>query len=170
MISTGLKGSKVIGRVRIVEDISPLDQSIKLYIVCKVCNNQTSMDRNGRFYCCECNENLTTPQQTQEIISILNNELKNSNIDKIKEKSVFKFDLDQTVYYLLDNKIHSAPILSRMICENLHNSFSSTKEQKETFMQFGENGEFYGTCHGSFRAEETFGSKEDLITILLLNV
>ena len=42
MISTGLKGSKVIGRVRIVEDISPLDQSIKLYIVCKICNNQTN--------------------------------------------------------------------------------------------------------------------------------
>lgn len=71
---------------------------------------------------------------------------------------MFKYELDQLVFYLQDNRLHSAPVLSRMKVENLHEGSHS-----DFFNQFDCNsGTFYATCHGIYKEEEVFGSKEEL--------
>jgi hypothetical protein len=81
--------------------------------------------------------------------------------------SVFKYELNQLVYYLKDNKIHSAPILSRCIVENLHDEWNSTHEQEEFFCKFGKSAILYITCHGFFSEDKIFNSKEDLCKTLM---
>lgn len=80
---------------------------------------------------------------------------------------MFKFALKQTIYYLRDNRVHSAPVLSRMCVENAHQDWACTDEQKYTFTRFGKNGIFYATCHGSVNEDEAFASKEELAQSLL---
>jgi hypothetical protein len=75
-----------------------------------------------------------------------------------------KYELNQVIYYVRDNKVHSAPVLSRMQVENLHKA--STPEQKAIFTPFGENDVFYGTCHGVFDEAEVFPSRDALISFL----
>lgn len=61
--------------------------------------------------------------------------------------------LDQMAYYLKDNRVHSAPILSIMTVENLHDDWDSTEAQVNTFTPFGKSGVFYNTCHGIISQE-----------------
>lgn len=67
------------------------------------------------------------------------------------------------VYYILDNKVHSAPILSKMIveCSGVN---ACTKEQQETFEPFGEACIKYATCHGVFT--QVYFSKQGLLESL----
>lgn len=78
-----------------------------------------------------------------------------------KPVSVFKFDLNQTIYYLMSNKMHSASVLARMVVENFSEN-AVTSEQAELFHPFGKSGTFYGTCHGVISEDCAFESPEAL--------
>ena len=67
------------------------------------------------------------------------------------------------VYYILDNKVHNAPILSKMTVE-CSEIDACTKEQQETFEPFGESCIKYATCHGVFT--EVYLSKQGLLESL----
>jgi hypothetical protein len=75
-----------------------------------------------------------------------------------------KYQIDQTIYYIQNNKIHSAPILSRIVIENKY--IAHTAEQKELFTPFGESGIRYVTCHGIFKEKYVRASKEELLKSL----
>ena len=78
-----------------------------------------------------------------------------------------KFELDQTIHYLLNNKPHSAPVLARMQIDNLKEGWASTKEQKTLFAPFGPAGVFYHTCHGTISETEVHASKQEMLTALM---
>lgn len=73
-----------------------------------------------------------------------------------------KYEIEQVIHYMRDNKPHSAPILARMRVENLHQDWAHTKEQKGLFMPFGEAGVFYSTCHGIVKENEAYASAGEL--------
>jgi hypothetical protein len=75
---------------------------------------------------------------------------------------MFKYELGQLVYYMKDNKVHSAPILSRMLVENLNEDWDCTEQQKEFFKPFGDSDIIYHTCHGTFAEYEIYSTKEEL--------
>lgn len=77
-----------------------------------------------------------------------------------------RYELEQLIHFMRDNKPHSAPVLSRMQVENLHQDWAHTKEQKGLFMPFGETGIFYSTCHGPINENEAFASREELLSML----
>jgi len=79
---------------------------------------------------------------------------------------MFTFDLEQLIYYMLDNRVHSAPVLARMCVDNLHENWANTDKQKEVFTPFGKTGVYYATCHGIIPYRDAFGSKEDLLDSL----
>lgn len=76
-------------------------------------------------------------------------------------------NLGQTIYYLRNDKLHSAPILSKMIVENAHEDFSINSLQKEIFTRFGDARIIYATCHGEVNDNEAFGTPEALFAHLL---
>jgi hypothetical protein len=67
------------------------------------------------------------------------------------------FDLGQTIYYLVNNKMHSAPVLARMVVENRENGFMFGN-QAELYQPFGYARIRYGTCHGIVDGDEAFES------------
>ena len=75
---------------------------------------------------------------------------------------MFKFNLEQLVFYLVDNRIHSAPITSRMVVENSHDDWACTNEQKAAWQPFGPSAVKYATCHGTFGENQIFESREAL--------
>ncbi len=79
----------------------------------------------------------------------------------------FKFELDQVVFFIRENRVHSAPVLARMVCENLLPNYTSTEAQRELFTPFGADGEHYGTCFGIMPASSLFATKEDLAANLV---
>jgi hypothetical protein len=78
-----------------------------------------------------------------------------------------KYELGQTIYYLRNNTVHSAPILARICIENLHNDWTSTTAQMLLFVPFGLAGVNYATCHGMVKEQEAFATKEELAESLL---
>lgn len=80
---------------------------------------------------------------------------------------MFKFDLEQTIYYVRNDRVHSAPVLARIIVENAHDDWACTDAQKELFTPFGKGREAYATCHGFVPAEDAFASKQDLVNFLI---
>jgi hypothetical protein len=79
------------------------------------------------------------------------------------KNSSFKFDLNTTIWYMKDNKVHSSIVLSRMIVENTKNY---KKYEKSLFAPYGETREVYFTIHGEIAAEKAFSSKSDLLKSL----
>ena len=79
---------------------------------------------------------------------------------------MFKFDLKKTIYYIRNDHICSAPVLSRMIIENAHEDWVANKEQSELFTLFGPAQEANATCHGVVFADAAFGSRQELIDTL----
>lgn len=82
---------------------------------------------------------------------------------------MFKYVLEQVVWYLEENTIHSAPILSRICVENLHEDWAYTVEQKQSFTRFGNAKIEYATIHGQYIEAELFDSKLALINSLSKN-
>lgn len=74
---------------------------------------------------------------------------------------MFKFELNQLVYHLKDNKVHSAPILSRHYVDNKVEVDWSI-EKKDPYSPFGKARVEYYTCHGTFEEEVVFKNKEEL--------
>jgi hypothetical protein len=75
---------------------------------------------------------------------------------------MFKFKLDQVVFYLASNKIHSAKIQSRMIVENLHDDWASTDTQKQMWQPWGPSAITYRTVDGEYSEDQLFESREAL--------
>jgi hypothetical protein len=73
-----------------------------------------------------------------------------------------KYSIGQMVFYLLDNKLHSAPILSIKEVKNDDSIHISTREQRQTFQIFGPSGVEYATTHGVIAEKFLFTSKADL--------
>lgn len=69
---------------------------------------------------------------------------------------MFKFSLGQLVYYYINDKLHSAPVLSRRYVDNCHPTWVDTKEQVELFTRFGPNSSIYATVHGEFPEDMLF--------------
>ena len=77
----------------------------------------------------------------------------------------YKYEIGQIVYYMKNNMVHSARILSRVNSEN-SNINACTPTQKEFFQRFGPNCTVYSTCHGEFQEKDVFPTKEDLFKSL----
>lgn len=80
---------------------------------------------------------------------------------------MFTFELGQTIYYIREDRIHSAPVLARMCVENEHDDWASTEAQKALFTPFGPSDVIYATCHGLISNRHAFGSRQDLIDSLI---
>jgi hypothetical protein len=74
-----------------------------------------------------------------------------------------KFKLDQMVWYMVNNKVGSAPVTARMQVENLHEDWAKTDGQ---WRPFGLGGTYYKTVHGIYREEEVFADKLELLDSL----
>jgi len=74
-----------------------------------------------------------------------------------------KYELEQTIHYMMDNRPHSAPVLARTFVENVHEDFNCTAAQRETFVPFGLAGTFYSTCHGVLSENKVFASKDEML-------
>lgn len=85
---------------------------------------------------------------------------------KIPEPLVFKFKLGQTVWYLHDNRVHNTTLSSRMMVENSHKNWASTDTQKESWTPFGKTCIVYASCHGHWKENQIFASKEELLASL----
>jgi len=79
-----------------------------------------------------------------------------------------KFKCNDIIFYMLNNKVHSAPILSTLTVKNSENHASGyNKEQLKFFRRFGEDRTQYATCHGIVNDVDAFISKEALVMELL---
>jgi len=74
-----------------------------------------------------------------------------------------KYKLNQTIYYMMDNRVHSAKIFARMKVENTNEDSAVTIEQKSFFTPFGSAAVKYATTHGIILEEEAHASKEELL-------
>ena len=74
--------------------------------------------------------------------------------------------LNDIIYYIVDNKLHSAKVLSICKVEALQISVH-TSEQSATFQPFGPPRSRYATVHGVFDEDRVFLSKEDLAKDLI---
>jgi hypothetical protein len=77
----------------------------------------------------------------------------------------YRYEIGQLVYYMKNNLVHSARILSRANTEN-SDLEACTAVQKEAFQRFGPNSTVYSTCHGEFKESEVYPTKEDLFKSL----
>lgn len=71
------------------------------------------------------------------------------------------------VFYLKDNKLHSAPVFSinRVETDPENERLAITDCQKRTFIPFGNAGTYYATCHGVFT--EVFLSRNELADFII---
>lgn len=78
---------------------------------------------------------------------------------------MFKFSLNDVVWYMKNNRIHSAGVLSRKYVDNdrVRSKLIATREQKKFFNRFGTTGKTYATCHGEFDESQLFRSKKELL-------
>ena len=70
-----------------------------------------------------------------------------------------KYNLGQEIWYMMDNKAHSAMVLSRSMVENKGGELPVHK-------QFGEAGIRYATVHGIISESGAFASKQELLNSL----
>ena len=73
---------------------------------------------------------------------------------------MFKYELNQAVYYIEDNKLHSALVVSRCCIENKLEAYTET--QKEIYEPWGKTQTLYKTVHGIYKEDQLFESKEEL--------
>ena len=77
-----------------------------------------------------------------------------------------KYAIGQTVYYIMDNRVCSSDVTSRMKVENAQDRWASTQEEKQSCTPFGFSRVQYATCHGILEEEKVFATKEDLLASL----
>lgn len=69
---------------------------------------------------------------------------------------MFKFKLGQTVWYMKDNRVHSAQIGARSLCE-VDEPFANTRVGVNYTAKI-----VYGTIHGNWYENQLFASFDDL--------
>ena len=85
-----------------------------------------------------------------------------------------KYQLKQLVYLMIDNKVHSAEVISRALIENSELAATATTDfQRNFYLPFGhiynenlESGAYYRTCHGIYPESALFATKEELLASL----
>lgn len=80
---------------------------------------------------------------------------------------MFRFELNEIIYYMADNKIHGAPVLARMMVENAHPDWNATEQQREMYQPFGRARVVYATCHGTVDDSMAFYSAQELADSLV---
>ena len=75
------------------------------------------------------------------------------------------YNIGDLIYYIKENKVHSADILSIKVVVNSGINVC-TKEQHDLFERFGKDCIMYATCHGEFPHDEVYLSKEELLNSL----
>jgi hypothetical protein len=85
-----------------------------------------------------------------------------SSLASVVGRNVFKYKLNQIVWYVKSGKNHSARILSRKYVDNAHDNWGSTQAQRDAFKTFGRASIVYATIHGKFEEPELFPSEKDL--------
>lgn len=74
---------------------------------------------------------------------------------------MFKFKLKDLIFYIRDNKVHSAPVLARRFVD-----CTDPQSNSDIYKRFGEPNISYSTCHGIVYEKEAFASKEELLKSL----
>jgi hypothetical protein len=74
-------------------------------------------------------------------------------------QKLFKYDVEQLIYYMGNNKVHSAPVLGRLYVEECVQQIGGSLSDLP-------NGCHYKTCHGIFTESEVFGTRQELLESL----
>ena len=77
-----------------------------------------------------------------------------------------KYKLGQTVYYMKDNKVVSAPVLSKCRVRNDKENEAINDALKELYVPYGKAGNYYSTVDGRFLEENLFETKVDVLNTL----
>lgn len=72
------------------------------------------------------------------------------------------FHVGDLIFYLRENRVHSAPILSRQIVSVRANIKPDTVEQAKLFTPFGPAMVRYATCHGVINGDEAYATRNEL--------
>jgi hypothetical protein len=80
---------------------------------------------------------------------------------------MFTFNIEQFIYYIRNDRIHSAPVLAHVIVENAKEDWLGQIASEKLLTPFGKSREAYATCHGFVPVEDAFASKQDLINSLI---
>ncbi len=76
-----------------------------------------------------------------------------------------KYELEQVVFYMDENHVHSAKVTSRTVVENVHDDLSAI-DSPSKMTPFGRTGIRYQTCHGTWDEQQVFASKKELLEAL----
>lgn len=76
---------------------------------------------------------------------------------------MFKYNLGDTVWYMLDSKLHTAKIGARMISE-VDKDFQSTRQGNNWNPKL-----LYGTVHGNWREDQLFRDADAILYSLKKN-
>jgi hypothetical protein len=72
---------------------------------------------------------------------------------------MFKFELDQLVYYIRNDRLCSAKIISRLLADHALEGQGNNG--------LGPSREIYATCHGLLPVFDIFASRQELVDSLL---
>jgi hypothetical protein len=72
------------------------------------------------------------------------------------------YSVGELIFFLQNNRVHSAPVLSRQVITVCADRIPSSNEQEKLFRPFGPSGVKYATCHGIVRADEAFFTQNAL--------
>ena len=80
-----------------------------------------------------------------------------------------KADIGTTIYYLHENRVHSAPVLSIKLVANQKDAEEKahTDVQKDIYLHFGTAGVWYRTVHGIYPENQIFLTREALGTAIV---
>lgn len=91
----------------------------------------------------------------------MTSQINENTLDDINvEQPIFKYKLNQIIFYMRENKVHSGKVLGRR-CIDYNEPWRATQSP-----ELGENGIAYLTCHGFISQFEAFESKEALVNSL----
>jgi len=76
------------------------------------------------------------------------------------------YKIDDIIFYMTENKIHSAPIMSINVVETNPELTASNSEQKQVFTPFGEAGIWYATVHGVIKSNLVYTDRKSLLKSL----
>ena len=85
---------------------------------------------------------------------------------EIKKEILIKYKLNEMVFYMRKNKIHSANITSIKCISNLYQEHVKNAEQEKAFMPYGKQCTLYHTCHGDIIESDIYRTREELLESL----
>lgn len=81
--------------------------------------------------------------------------------------AVMKYELDQVVHYMRDNKPHNAPILARLLIKPVVLVYGAdARGRSRAEPGLDAVSVYYETCHGLVGEEEAFASRADMLAVM----